>query len=208
VWRAFHANFDGILARFDQISLGLETHRQFVLGNVLGALNDVGNAFVTFIFQQGTPMNPAHLHLLLNHFPLAALLFGFVIFIVSQILRNEIILRIALVILVVGGVAGTAAFLTGDPAEDVLKAFPSFSEARVHEHESAATFGLWSTIITACAAVGGLYFSRKNGKVPKGYRIFIFVLNFWALTVIARTNYLGGQISHPEIRSDSTSSNG
>jgi hypothetical protein len=28
------------------------------------------------------------------------------------------------------------------------------------------------------------------------------VINFWSLTVVARTNYLGGLITHPEIRPD------
>jgi uncharacterized membrane protein len=148
-------------------------------------------------------MNYAHLHLLLNHFPIATLLFGFVILIIGKIRRNESIIRVALSLLVVGGFVGTAAFLTGDQAADVLKSSPTFQEKLVNEHDQAANFGLWATIITACVAAGGLYLSKKKGAVPKGFMIAIFVINFWALTVIARVNYLGGQISHPETRSDS-----
>jgi uncharacterized membrane protein len=148
-------------------------------------------------------MSAPHLHLLLNHFPLATLLFGFGILVLSRIQRNESVTRVALGLLILGGFAAGGTFLTGEPAEDALKHYPTFSEKIVHEHELAAGFGLWSTVITACAAAGGLYFSMKKGAVPKAFMIFIFVLNFWALTVLARTNYLGGQISHPEIRSGS-----
>jgi hypothetical protein len=147
-------------------------------------------------------MNYAHLHLLINHFPLVTLLFGFCILVAGKIQQNEAVIRVALGLLIIGGFVAGAAFLTGDPAEDVIKSLPTYSEKIVHEHEDAADFGLWSTVITACTAVGGLYLSKKKGAVPKRYLIFLFVVNFWALTVIARTNYLGGMISHTEIRSE------
>ena len=57
-------------------------------------------------------MNPAHIHLLLNHFPLATLLFGFIIPIASKLQRNESVLRIALGILVVGGFMGLNGYWT------------------------------------------------------------------------------------------------
>lgn len=148
-------------------------------------------------------MNDAHIHLLLNHFPFATLLFGFIILLIAKLQRNESILRVALSILVFGGFMGAAAFLTGEPAEHLLKELPNFQKELIHEHEAAGKFGLISTIITAIVAAGGLYVSIKKGQVPKIYLIFIFVVNFWALTVIGRTNYLGGMIGHAEIRSES-----
>jgi hypothetical protein len=147
-------------------------------------------------------MNYPHIHLLLNHFPLATLLFGSCILVAGKIQRNEGVIRIALALLVFGGFAGGAAFLTGDQAADVLKTNPTYQENLIHEHELAANFGLWATIITACAATVGLYLSKKRGAIPKGFLILIYIISFWALTVIARTNFLGGQISHPETRSD------
>lgn len=145
-------------------------------------------------------MNLAHLHLLLNHFPIATMLFGFVILMVARFRRNETITRVALCILVVGAFAGLGAFFTGDPAEDVIKSRPGFAEDLVHEHEEAADFGLWATIITGCVAAAALYFSTKKKGIPKWLMIALIIINIWALTVLARVNYLGGQISHPEIR--------
>ncbi len=145
-------------------------------------------------------MNAPHLHLILNHFPIATLLIGFCILIAGRFCRNEPITRVALSLLIVGGLAGLGAYLTGEPAEDVLKSAPSFSENLVHEHEQAAFFGLWATVITGVVAAGALYFSKKKGAIPKAYLILLFIINFWALTVIARVNYLGALISHSEIR--------
>ena len=150
-------------------------------------------------------MNIAHLHLLLNHFPIATLLFGFFILLFGRVRRDEGVIRVGFGVLVVGGFVAAAAYFTGDPAEDVLKAFApsSFPKSFVSEHAQAAVFGLWSTIITACAAAAGLFLSMKKGAVSNRYLILVFVINFWALTVVARVNYLGGLISHPEIRSES-----
>ncbi len=149
-------------------------------------------------------MNAAHVHLLLNHFPLTTLLFGFIILIIAKLQRNESILRLALGVLFVGGIVGTATYLTGEPAEHLLRELPNFQKELIHEHEEAGDFALISTIVTALVAAGGLYYSIKKNAVPKPYMIFIFVVNFWALTVVGRTNYLGGMIGHSEIRTEAT----
>lgn len=146
-------------------------------------------------------MNAAHLHLLLNHLPISTLLFGFGILIVGWFQHNQAVIRVALGILVLGGLVAGAAFLTGNPAADVLRAYPSYVEKLVHEHWLAANFALWSAVATAVAAAGCLYFSWKRGSVPTCCLIIVLGVNFWSLTVVARANYLGSLISHPEIRS-------
>ena len=148
-------------------------------------------------------MNLPHIHLVLNHFPIVTLLFGFCILVIGRIRRNESVTRVALGLLVLGGFVALGSYFTGDPAADAIQSHSSFPKDLVHQHELAAGFGLASMLITACAAAGALYLSTKKRGIPKWYMILTFVLNFWALTVIAQTSYLGGQISHPEIRSDS-----
>ena len=145
-------------------------------------------------------MNYAHVHLLINHFPLATLLFGFVILVISRIQKNEGATRMALGILVLGGLCGFAAHFTGDRAVDVIKNLPTYSREIVREHDAAAGFGLWATIITGAFAALGLFFSVRKHAIPRWCLILIMVVNVWALTVIARVNYLGGQIAHPETR--------
>ena len=146
-------------------------------------------------------MNAAQIHLLVNHMPLASLTFGFFILIWGKIKNNPSILEVAFILLMIGGLFAVASYFTGDDAYDVVKNLPNFSKDRAHEHELAAKFGLLWTILTAVLATSALYFLKKKAGVPKALLYVVLILNLFTLTVLARTNHLGGQISHPEIRS-------
>lgn len=146
-------------------------------------------------------MSPAHLHLILNHFPLIGFVFSILVLAVGLWRANQDFLRAGFLIIVVSGLFAIPTFLTGEPAEDMLEKSPGFSKELVEEHEKAADFALTFVEITAVAALASLVLSIKKGRAPKALVIATTVLNIFTLTVIARTNYLGGQISHPEIRS-------
>lgn len=140
--------------------------------------------------------NQAHLHLLLNHFPIigfffAALLLGYGVW-----RDNDGYQRSGLVLLVVAGILGGLAFATGEGAEEVLEQYPSFSKELVHEHEEAGELAIWAIGLTAVTAAAGLYF-RGQQRITQA----ALALAVLSLVLIGRTNNLGGQISHPEIRS-------
>ena len=145
-------------------------------------------------------MNGAHIHLLLNHFPIIGLFFSFLILSLGVLRPNVGFVRAGLLIAIVSGIFALPTYLTGEPAEDIVKQTPWFSKPLVHEHEEAAEFAIWATEITAAAAAAGLFFSLKRNRIPKLLMIAIVVLNLFTLTVLARTNYLGGKITHVEIR--------
>jgi hypothetical protein len=86
-----------------------------------------------------------------------------------------------------------------------LKSNPAFTGKNlIHEHEEAAEFAIWFSSLTALVSAAGLYYSVKKGRIPKPLIIAIVILHIHILTVLARTNYLGGQISHPEVRGGET----
>ena len=145
-------------------------------------------------------MNAAHIHLLLNHFPIIGWFFSFLLLAVGVYRKNKDFIRAALLITAVTGVIAVPTYLTGEPAEDSLKSAPNFVEDIAEEHEEAAEFAIWTICITAVASAIGLYFSIKKDQIPKPLFIAIVLLQLFTFTVIARTNYLGGQINHTEIR--------
>lgn len=145
-------------------------------------------------------MNSAQIHLLVNHMPLATLIFAFFILVWGRVRNDNSILQVGLVLLVVGGAFALAAFLTGEDAEAVVKSLPGFSRDLAHEHELAAKFGLTWTLVTAFPAAFALYRLMKVGSVPRKLLYAVMFFNLFTLTVLARTNHLGGQVSHAELR--------
>lgn len=146
-------------------------------------------------------MNGAHLHLLLNHFPMLGLIFSTLIVLVSLIRKNQEFLKVGLMMAVASGILTIPTFLTGEPAETVVTNTPGFSsKAYIHEHELAADYAIWTMEITALLSLAGLYLLYKENQVPKALLGTIVFAHLFTLTVVARTNYLGGNITHIEIR--------
>ena len=83
-------------------------------------------------------MTGLHMHLLVNHAPILGAFFALALLLVSFGYGQEVLRRTALVALVVVAVAGWAAKLTGDPAEDGVRGLPGVTRAAIHAHEEMA----------------------------------------------------------------------
>lgn len=93
-----------------------------------------------------------------------------------------------------------AAFLTGEPAEEVLEELPVFSERLVHDHEEAGEFALILSIVAGLSACAAIYFSRKKPQWLSYGLIFTITLLLLSSIAFLRTAHLGGLIRHEEIR--------
>ena len=80
----------------------------------------------------------AHLHLLVNHAPIFGSLFALALLIVSYFASPDILRRTALVVLVATAIAGNAADLSGDAAEDAVRRFPGVRHDDIEAHEGMA----------------------------------------------------------------------
>lgn len=145
-------------------------------------------------------MNAAHLHLILNHFPLVGFVFSFLILALGLFRSNESYVRVGLLIILVSVLFAVPTYLAGEPAEEIIEKLPGFSEKLVEAHEEAAELAIWFIGITALAAGAALWLSNKKTVSTKVILRLVLVLNFISLLLIARTSNLGGKISHPEVR--------
>jgi uncharacterized membrane protein len=145
-------------------------------------------------------MNGAHLHLMLNHFPLTGFVFSLIVLSLGFLRRNDAFVSTGLIIIVLSGALALPTYFSGDPAEDVIKNSAVFSESRVEAHEEAAEFAIWLIEVTALSAAFSYFALLKKRNFAKKALAVTFALNVVALGAIARVNNLGGQISHPEIR--------
>lgn len=146
-------------------------------------------------------MNPAHIHLLLNHFPIIGTVIGLALLGYAYLRRSDEVGKVALGLFVGLAIATGVVFLTGEPAEEVVEALPGISESSIERHEDLARFALIAIGAFGAMALGALVVFRRRA-LP---RAFVGVSLVFAAAVgglMAATANVGGQIRHSEIRAD------
>jgi hypothetical protein len=154
-------------------------------------------------------MNPAHIHLLLNHVPVIGTIITIPLLGWALLRRNAALLRTALAMLVAFSIAGGIVYLTGEPAEEAVEHLAGVSERVLELHEEAALLATVLLGLTGAVALGGLvaFRSRRSG-IPQGFAVLVLVLSLLPAGAMAWTANLGGQIRHSEIRGTAVASAG
>lgn len=83
-------------------------------------------------------MNDAHLHLLVNHFPIVGTILGLGILIAGIILKNNSIKNTAYCLFIVAAIFAAFSMGTGEGAEEMVEDMPSIGKEIIHEHEEIA----------------------------------------------------------------------
>jgi uncharacterized membrane protein len=144
-------------------------------------------------------MNPAHLHLLVNHLPIIGAAFAVGLGFFAYLKKSADLSQATLWLLLVVGAGTGAAMWTGNEAEDVVEKLPGVSRQAIHEHEEAAEFARYAGLGSGLFAL--VLLARLRGR-PESHRnatVFALFMAVLTLALMARTGYLGGFIRHPEI---------
>ena len=144
-------------------------------------------------------MNAAHFHLIVNHLPLFAALFGGAILAVGLLRKQETLTRVGLVLAVLTGIAAFVAVQSGERAEEIAESVPGVLEDAIHEHEEAAEAALFVSILLGVVALGALVAPERHAAFKRGATIGSLVLTLVAFGLIGRAANLGGFIRHSEI---------
>lgn len=145
-------------------------------------------------------MNDAHIHLLLTHIPVVGTLFGLLILAFAMLRKKTEIATVAFGVFVLSGLAAIVLYVTGEAAEEAIEGLPGISEALIERHEEAAVWALGSAVLLGLVSLAGLIAARRG--VPALLSRTVLALAVVVAGVMAWTANLGGQINHPEIRSD------
>ena len=143
-------------------------------------------------------MNPTHLHLLLNHFPIVGTLIGSAILLYSIIKEQNAGKNIGAFIIVIMAIIAIPVLLTREPAEESIEHLSGISKALIHDHEEASLKAFWLMEITGIFSLFAIVLYKiKSTFAPKAFWIaFAFsAITFFAM---AWAGYLGGKIRHPE----------
>lgn len=144
-------------------------------------------------------MNLAHMHLLLNHISVVGLPVGLIFLVYGLVKKNTHVQRFSLIVLIALAAFIIPAYLTGEPAEELVENIPGVTKSLIHAHEEAAEASLSLTLFTAGLAAVALWAHRKE-KLTRQASLAVVVIAIMATLSIAYTCSLGGQIRHSELR--------
>jgi len=147
-------------------------------------------------------MNLAHLHLLLNHFPIIGTIVGVGLFLISLVGKNDDLKRAALIIFAVMALLSLPTYFSGVGAQGAIEKLPGVSDALIDRHEGAAILGLFFMEMTGALALVGLWHSHKFSRPARWNVMIVLLLSLITVGLMTRIGTTGGDIRHPEIWSD------
>ena len=153
-------------------------------------------------------MNEAHLHLLVNHFPIVGTILGLGVLMAGMITKKTSVKNTAYVIFIVAAVFAAFSMGTGEGAEELVEDMPSVGKNIIHEHEEMAEkFAVVMYVLGFCSLLG-IYFDYKNHVKAKLVAAITLIIAIVAVIFASFVGTSGGEIRHTEIRANATTTVG
>ena len=147
-------------------------------------------------------MNEAHLHMVVNHFPIIGTILAIGILIAGLLSKNRSIINTSYVLFVIGAIFGILSMNTGEGAEELVEDMPGIGWKIIHEHEELAEKMALLLDILGVLSLVGFYFQYKKNAKEKLVSYIILLIGIASLFVIQKVGTSGGEIRHSEIRKD------
>lgn len=153
-------------------------------------------------------MNDAHLHLVVNHFPIIGTILGLGILITGIILKNNTVKNTAYVLFIIAAIFAAFSMGTGEGAEEMVEDMPSIGKEIIHEHEEMAEKLAIVLYSLGVIALLGLFMNYKNNTKANSVSYVAVIVAVIAVFFAQQTGTTGGEIRHTEIRENSVSTVG
>lgn len=141
-------------------------------------------------------MNAAHLHLIINHFPVVGTFMAFLVLLIGWLGKKTAVQKTALLLFVFIGLVSIPVYLSGTGAEEIIEKFPGISEQAIEEHEESATVTLIFIELLAVASLIGFALFGRRENLPAGFLLTVAILSISVVILTAKTSDLGGKIHH------------
>ncbi len=145
-------------------------------------------------------MNAAHIHLMINHFPIILPFIAIITRIIAHVIKSDSMRRYALGILIVGAITSFIAMQSGERAEEIVEELPGISETYIHNHEESAEIFSVITYIAGGIACIALWADIRRKSYAQVIIEIAIVLSVVSLFYAQKTGTSGGEIRHEEIR--------
>ncbi len=147
-------------------------------------------------------MNDAHLHMVVNHFPIIGTILGLGVLIAGMVLKKISVKNTAYYLFVVAAVFAAFSIATGEGAEELVEDMPSVGKQIIHEHEEMAeNFAVVMYVLGFCSLLG-IYFDYKNHVKAKLVAAVTLIIAIVSVIFGSLVGNSGGEIRHTEIRTN------
>jgi uncharacterized membrane protein len=147
-------------------------------------------------------MNLAHLHLLLNHWPIIGTFIAAGLFFVALMARSDDLKQVSLALFALMALMAIPAYVTGHIAQDRILSEPGVSESLISTHQGAALLAFAALALTGTFAWAGLWQYRRASRLPGWTVAAVLACSLLTLSLMVVTGNTGGAIRHPEILSN------
>ncbi len=147
-------------------------------------------------------MDGAHLHLVLNHFPIIGTLVGLGVLAYGLFINNLPVKKTGLGVLIFMAILALPAYFTGEEAEEAVEHLPGISDAVIHEHEELAEKAILMMAFLGGLSLLSLYAFWKKKSIAKTATLITLIFGLLTFGVFAKVGNLGGKIRHTELSVD------
>jgi uncharacterized membrane protein len=147
-------------------------------------------------------MNDAHLHLVVNHFPIIGTILGLGILITGIILKNNTVKSTAYCLFIVAAIFAAFSMATGEGAEEMVEDMPSVGKQIIHEHEEMAEKLAIILYVLGAVSLAGLFLNYKKHTKAQLISYVALIIAIAGVFFAQQTGTTGGEIRHTEIRAN------
>jgi len=142
------------------------------------------------------PIDAAHLHLMVNHFPIVLSIVAVASLVVGAIWRRDFYWRAGLNLMVLAGLAAIVAILTGESASHEIRQRAFVVPGTIGAHSSAAYAALWALLIGGAIAAFAWWRARAREvtTLPAWLRELVLISALVGAALVSYAAYRGGII--------------
>ena len=118
--------------------------------------------------------------------------------------KSDELEKTALGVFVLAALLTVPAYLTGEPAEGIVKTLPGISKPIIEQHEQAAGIAFTGVALLGAGALAGLFLSRRDGTLPRWFASTMVAASLTVAIRMTWTANLGGMVRHTELQPNST----
>lgn len=149
-------------------------------------------------------MDQTHVHLLITHLPIFGSLLGTLVLGYGIWKKSKTTNTAAHYLLIISAIGAGIAYITGEAAEETVENIQGVSENVIEQHADFAMYALIALIAVGIASLLTIYLEYIKNSFAKSATTLTLFLAVISFIFVARTGYLGGQIRHTEIASNTT----